>query len=64
MSALLLGNEPQDLSPISVGHDVERAVRTFVYPSNPAIELGQQALFGDDALAVQHEADEIAADQG
>src|SRR5262245_58054473 len=61
--ALLLGRQSQYFPVEAVGHDIERAVRPLVDASNPTLELAQETLLGDDAVAVHHEASERPADQ-
>src|SRR5215471_21781911 len=51
-SALL---ESQYLAAHSVGHHIQRAVRSFVDAANARVQVCKQTFLADDAIAVEHE---------
>src|SRR5262245_63596086 len=59
----LLRHQPHDSPAVAIRHHVERAVGTLAHVADARIELGEEPLFADHTLAVQHEPDEVFADE-
>src|ERR1051326_2556073 len=56
LSALL--HEPQDFPAHPVGQHIQRVIRSLRDTANACVEIAKQTLFGDHALAVEHERSE------
>src|SRR6185503_17860227 len=54
--ALLLGREPPD---VGTGDYIDRSIRRLAQVADPSLAIGQQLLFGDDTVAVQHQTHQL-----
>src|SRR5262245_8528742 len=60
---LLRWHELDDAAAVAIGEDIEGAIRPLLHVADARVELGEQTLFANHPLALQHQTREVLARQ-